>query len=209
MANTATSGRLPKRRPVWALYKRGTTPNLSKSQERGVYFPIAVTREQFNGWLTGKRPKLPGVRRADIGVVRRYQPYKGAARYRSPARGSDSCSRFVYDTRDRRNRTPYALRHTYASNALAAGVPPLDLARYMGTSLAMLDATTYGHLVKESEEVARARLDAFAADRLRHYCGTDRVSEEGAGPQSLARCGKRTTGLEPATLGLGSQCSTS
>jgi integrase len=93
------------------------------------------------------------------------------------ARGTGSCSRFVYDTRRRRNRTPYALRHTYATSSLAAGVPALDVARYMGTSLAMLDAT-YGHLVKGSEEFARARMDAFAADRLRHYRGTDAANEE-------------------------------
>jgi hypothetical protein len=61
---------------AWALYKRGRTPSLSKWQEQGVYFPIATTRDQFNSWLVGKRPKLPGVRRTDIAIVRRYQPYK-------------------------------------------------------------------------------------------------------------------------------------
>lgn len=60
---------------AWGLYKRGRTPNLSASAEQGVYFPIATSPEQFNGWIRGKRPKLPGVRRADIAVVRRYQPY--------------------------------------------------------------------------------------------------------------------------------------
>jgi hypothetical protein len=68
---------------AWALYKRGTTPNLSASQERGVYFPIASDREQFNGWLKGKRPKLPGVRRSDVAIVRRYQPYQTVARHRN------------------------------------------------------------------------------------------------------------------------------
>jgi len=59
-------------------------------------------------------------------------------------------------------RRPYDLRHTYASWSLAAGVPAYDVARYMGTSVRMLDLT-YGHLVKGSETVARDRMDAFAA----------------------------------------------
>ena len=45
---------------------------------------------------------------------------------------------------------------------LAAGVPAYDVARYMGTSVRMLDLT-YGHLVKGSETVARDRLDAFTS----------------------------------------------
>ena len=53
------------------------------------------------------------------------------------------------------------LRHTYAAWALAAGIPAHDLARYMGSSLRMIDLT-YGHLVvRGSEEAARTRLDAF------------------------------------------------
>jgi hypothetical protein len=68
---------------AWALYKRGRTPNLPAPQERGVYFPIASDREQFNSWLRGKRPKLPGVRRADVAIVRRFQPYRTAARHRA------------------------------------------------------------------------------------------------------------------------------
>jgi len=52
------------------------------------------------------------------------------------------------------------LRHSFASWALAAGVPAYDVARYMGTSVRMLDLT-YGHLVKGSEESARSRLDVY------------------------------------------------
>jgi integrase len=59
-----------------------------------------------------------------------------------------------------RARRPYDLRHSYAAWSLAAGVPAHDLARYMGTSLRMIDLT-YGHLVRGSEEAARTRLDAF------------------------------------------------
>ena len=60
------------------------------------------------------------------------------------------------------SRRLYDLRHSFASWALAAGVPAYDVARYMGTSVRMLDLT-YGHLVKGSEAVAVSRLDAFTA----------------------------------------------
>lgn len=71
---------------AWALYKRGHTPNLPRRQEQGVYFPIARTPDQFKGWVTGKRPKLPGVRSTDLAIVRRYQPYLRGQRnlYRHP-----------------------------------------------------------------------------------------------------------------------------
>ena len=36
-------------------------------------------------------------------------------------------------------RQPYDLRHTYATFALRAGVSILDLSRFMGASLAMID----------------------------------------------------------------------
>ncbi len=56
-------------------------------------------------------------------------------------------------------RGPYALRHTFATEALAAGISTFELARVMGTSVAMVDRT-YGHLARDSEESIRARLDA-------------------------------------------------
>lgn len=60
---------------------------------------------------------------------------------------------------------PYVLRHTFASNALAAGVGTFELARYMGTSVEMIEQT-YGHLVTGADEAFRSRLDAFAAARV-------------------------------------------
>lgn len=56
-------------------------------------------------------------------------------------------------------RGPYHLRHTFATEALAAGVSIFELARLMGTSVAMIDRT-YGHLARDSEEAVRARLNA-------------------------------------------------
>jgi integrase len=56
-------------------------------------------------------------------------------------------------------RGPYCLRHTFATEALAGGVSIFELARLMGTSVAMIDRT-YGHLARDSEEAIRGRLKA-------------------------------------------------
>lgn len=55
----------------------------------------------------------------------------------------------------------YDLRHTFASWALAANLSMFELARFMGTSVKIIDRH-YGHLVRDSEDTARARLDAYA-----------------------------------------------
>lgn len=71
-------------------------------------------------------------------------------------------------------RRIYDLRHSFATWALAAGLSIFELARYMGTSVDMIDRT-YGHLARGSEDLARAKLDAHAAtdvDRL----GQDRAT---------------------------------
>jgi integrase len=57
--------------------------------------------------------------------------------------------------------TPYSMRHTYASFALAAGVSIFDLARLMGTSVKMIDET-YGHLVRDSHDRVRQALEERA-----------------------------------------------
>jgi integrase len=59
--------------------------------------------------------------------------------------------------------TPYSLRHSGISWALAAGIPASDVARFAGTSVTMLE-TRYHHLLTSSMETARARLDAFSRD---------------------------------------------
>jgi integrase len=53
-----------------------------------------------------------------------------------------------------------ALRHTYATFAIAAGVSLFELARFMGTSVEQIDRT-YGHLLPDARERTRAALDAF------------------------------------------------
>ena len=59
-------------------------------------------------------------------------------------------------------RGPYHLRHTFATEALAAGVSIFELSRLMGSSVKIIDRT-YGHLATDSEDSIRARLDARAA----------------------------------------------
>jgi integrase len=60
------------------------------------------------------------------------------------------------------NLTPYAWRHTHASFALDAGISIFELARLMGTSVKVIDAT-YGHLVRDTFDRVRNALDARAA----------------------------------------------
>jgi integrase len=59
-------------------------------------------------------------------------------------------------------RRLYDLRHSFASNALAAGISLYELSRYMGASVRVLEMH-YAHLVRDAEEMARAKLDAHAA----------------------------------------------
>jgi integrase len=58
------------------------------------------------------------------------------------------------------HRPPYALRHTFASWSIAAGIGLFELARMMGTSVDQIDVT-YGHLLPDSIERARGSLEAF------------------------------------------------
>lgn len=55
-------------------------------------------------------------------------------------------------------RGPYALRHTFATRALEAGVTLFQLARVMGTSLEMVDRH-YGHLERQAESGLRELLE--------------------------------------------------
>ena len=58
------------------------------------------------------------------------------------------------------HRSPYALRHTFATFAIAAGIGLFELARFMGTSVEQIDRT-YGHLLPDSRDRARTALDLF------------------------------------------------
>ena len=56
--------------------------------------------------------------------------------------------------------TPYAMRHSFASFSIAAGVSLFYLARLMGTSVEQIDKT-YGHALSDSEDYLRGLLDRF------------------------------------------------
>jgi integrase len=62
-------------------------------------------------------------------------------------------------------RRVYDLRHTFASNALAAGISLYELSRFMGASVRVIEGH-YAHLVPDAEEIARTKLDARAAGGL-------------------------------------------
>jgi hypothetical protein len=55
------------------------------------------------------------------------------------------------------HRGPYALRHTYASFSIAAGVSLFELARFMGISVEQIDRT-YGHVCRTRSTAAAGRV---------------------------------------------------
>ena len=59
---------------------------------------------------------------------------------------------------------PYAMRHTFASFAIAAGVSLFYLARLMGSSVEQIDRT-YGHLLPDSEEYLRGSITSLLVNR--------------------------------------------
>jgi hypothetical protein len=63
----------------------------------------------------------------------------------------------------RRPARIYDLRSTFASNALAAGVSVFELARVMGTSMAMIERH-YGTLIEGAGADIARRLNAFDSD---------------------------------------------
>ena len=95
------------------------------------------------------------------------------------------------------------MRDSFATWALDAGPSIFELARYMGTSVEMIDRT-YGHLAQGAEDAARAKLDAAYVRRSGHERGTaDRGGGGGFG-RDPAPTLKRAMGFEPTTLSLGS-----
>src|SRR4029077_1122154 len=58
----------------------------------------------------------------------------------------------------------YDMRHTYATDMIAAGVDLFTLSRRMGTSLKMIDQT-YGHLAADTVARELQLLDAYDARR--------------------------------------------
>ncbi|WP_203883251.1 tyrosine-type recombinase/integrase [Planotetraspora kaengkrachanensis] len=61
--------------------------------------------------------------------------------------------------RRRRRDRPNDLRHTFASTALAEGVPISEVSRWLGHESITTTVDLYGHLVPEAFERARTALD--------------------------------------------------
>jgi integrase len=73
-------------------------------------------------------------------------------------------------------RVPYALRHTYASLSIAAGVNLFEVARFMGTSVTMIEKT-YGHLLPDALDRTRSALDAFVQSAISPQTSANRASD--------------------------------
>jgi integrase len=71
------------------------------------------------------------------------------------------------------HRRIYDMRHTFATWSLAAGMSIFTLARRMGTSVQVIDAT-YGHLARDADDHDRDLLDAYDAKASSgHVVGTE------------------------------------
>ncbi|WP_371836832.1 tyrosine-type recombinase/integrase [Rhodococcus coprophilus] len=55
----------------------------------------------------------------------------------------------------------HALRHTYASLCVAAGIPPLEIARFMGHAKVTTTLSVYAHLFTDDHADAMAALGAM------------------------------------------------
>ena len=77
------------------------------------------------------------------------------------------------------HRRIYDMRHTFATWSLAAGMSIFTLARRMGTSVQVIDAT-YGHLAHDADEHDRELLDAYDAATGR-VVGTESAVEDDRG----------------------------
>jgi integrase len=60
-----------------------------------------------------------------------------------------------------------SLRHTYASLCVAAGIPPLEISRFMGHAKVTSTLTVYAHLINTDDHAGNiAALGAMAAGPL-------------------------------------------
>jgi hypothetical protein len=106
--------------------------------------------------------------------------------------------------------SPHDVRRSFCSLAGRRGVDPVEAARLTGHSLVTWTAHYARSYGKAQRDEARERLLAFGF-------GADiALTQERASkpetppmPRESLQIEKRTMGLEPTTLGLGSQCSTS
>jgi integrase len=74
------------------------------------------------------------------------------------------------------------LRHTFATQALAAGIAPAEVSRYLGHSSIVVTLTVYAHVLPDGHDAARAKLVGL-------YDGVRARSESETGVKQLARPG--------------------
>ena len=91
--------------------------------------------------------------------VRRRRSERGAPSSRVVL-ASDRCPSPALRAAGLEHRSLYAMRHTYASMSIAAGVSLFELSRLIGTSPAMIDKT-YGHMLPDALARARSALNEF------------------------------------------------
>jgi integrase len=60
----------------------------------------------------------------------------------------------------------HSLRHTYASLCVAAGIPPLEIARFMGHAKVTTTLSVYAHLFQDDHTDAMAALAAMDAPAM-------------------------------------------
>ena len=75
------------------------------------------------------------------------------------------------DAEGKATKRIYDLRHTFATFAIHAVVPSFIIARVMGTSEAML-RKHYGHLLPDTDDLVRERLNAWDAENVAFGHGT-------------------------------------
>jgi integrase len=59
----------------------------------------------------------------------------------------------------------HSLRHTYASLCVAAGITPLEIARFMGHAKVTTTLTVYSHLFGDDHAKTMAALEAMAGPK--------------------------------------------
>ncbi len=65
----------------------------------------------------------------------------------------------------------HPLRHTYASLCVAAGIPPLEISRFMGHSKVTTTLGVYAHLFEDDHGDAMAALGAMGSQRTTNALG--------------------------------------
>jgi integrase len=103
------------------------------------------------GRLSGIRVGREDERRRPVGEILRARRVGREYRCEEPGCGATAAAHRIYD-----------LRHTFASWSLAAGISAFELAWFMGTSMKIIYRHD-GHRVRDSEDTARAKPDAYAS----------------------------------------------